>query len=167
MSYICSNKPGYKKGGVAKLDLLVAVIRRRSQSKCLKSVAAENGQLSLPHSIEFGHRRNFHSPWKGQDTAFSHLTNIQLLARLDPRKSMGPDGMHPRFIYEAKEALTKPLTKLFTKSIHKTIWIPPMKVNTFTAPYGTHTPYGMRWMYCIWISKKPSTRSHTEDFWMS
>ena len=39
------------------------------------------------------------------------------LEKLNPKKSPGPDGIHPRVLKEAAEILAKPLTLLFKKSI--------------------------------------------------
>ncbi|KFW80166.1 hypothetical protein N305_07420, partial [Manacus vitellinus] len=39
-----------------------------------------------------------------------------LLSCLDPHKSMGPDGIHPRMMRELAEELTKPLSIIYQQS---------------------------------------------------
>lgn len=57
----------------------------------------------------------------------NHLTDIEvtetmvlkLLKSLDTSKSPGPDGMHPRILYELAEHLAKPLSIIFTLSLQE------------------------------------------------
>ncbi|NXG02903.1 RTXE polymerase, partial [Sakesphorus luctuosus] len=49
-------------------------------------------------------------------TVFQETTVTDLLSQLDPHKSMGPDGIHPRVMRELAEELTKPLSIIFQQS---------------------------------------------------
>ena len=47
---------------------------------------------------------------------------LKKLQNLNPTKSQGPDGIHPRILKELSISISKPLTILFTASMHdKTI----------------------------------------------
>ncbi|KFW78873.1 hypothetical protein N305_03995, partial [Manacus vitellinus] len=43
-------------------------------------------------------------------------TVSDLLSHLDPHKSMGPEGIHPRVMRELAEELTKPLSIIYQQS---------------------------------------------------
>ncbi|KFW84157.1 hypothetical protein N305_14407, partial [Manacus vitellinus] len=55
--------------------------------------------------------KNLNSPPVIQEETVSDL-----LSRLDPHKSMGPDGIHPRVMRELAEELTKPLSIIYQQS---------------------------------------------------
>ena len=51
------------------------------------------------------------------DIVFQTDKVLKLLKALDPSKSMGPDGIHPRVLKESAEVLAEPLALIFTKSL--------------------------------------------------
>jgi hypothetical protein len=55
------------------------------------------------------------------------------LKQLNPNKSMGPDGLHPRVLREASGALSKPLTYIFNKSLEISTLPTEWKNATVTA----------------------------------
>ncbi|KAJ7406231.1 RNA-directed DNA polymerase from mobile element jockey [Willisornis vidua] len=46
----------------------------------------------------------------------SSQSTLKLLLRLDPYKSMGPDGIHSRIFKELADVITKPLSVIFEQS---------------------------------------------------
>lgn len=51
------------------------------------------------------------------DIQFTSSQVLKKLGALNPGKSAGPDGMHPKVLQEIKEAIAEPLCKIFNKSL--------------------------------------------------
>ena len=51
------------------------------------------------------------------DVNFDSEEVLKKLKNLNPSKSPGPDGLHPRVLREAADILTEPLTVIFNKSV--------------------------------------------------
>ena len=57
------------------------------------------------------------------------------LNKLNPSKSPGPDGMHPRVLKEVAEEISFPLTCIFKKSLEEGVLPDDWKVAHVTAIY--------------------------------
>ena len=55
------------------------------------------------------------------------------IKEMNPNKTTGPDEIHPKLIMECKEALIKPLTKIFNESL-KTSKVPKAWKNSVITP---------------------------------
>ena len=77
---------------------------------------------------------------EGKQPEFSYLecdvsvaTIHKLLDKINTNKSPGPDGIHPRVLYEAREMLCLPLSLLFIQSLKTGILPTDWKVANITA----------------------------------
>ena len=57
------------------------------------------------------------------DENFDKETVRKLLTSVSTSKSQGPDGLHPKLMYELADVICKPLTLIFNKSFE--IWVVP------------------------------------------
>ena len=52
-----------------------------------------------------------------EDIQFTEEEIMKKLKKLNPTKSPGPDGLHPRVLKETADVISQPLATIFTKSI--------------------------------------------------
>ena len=60
---------------------------------------------------------------------------LKRLNKLNPSKSPGPDGMHPRVLKEAAAEIVTPLTEIFNKSMEEGVLPSEWKIANVTAIY--------------------------------
>ena len=58
---------------------------------------------------------------KSSDDYFEIETVRKLLTSINTSKSQGPDGLHPKLIYELADVICEPLTMIFNKSFESGI----------------------------------------------
>ena len=66
---------------------------------------------------------------------FDEETVRKLLTSVNTSKSQGPDGLHPKLIYELADVICKPLTLIFNKSFETRIVPNEWKTRQITALY--------------------------------
>jgi hypothetical protein len=67
------------------------------------------------------------------DISFSEEEVLKKLVNLNPSKSPGPDGIHPRVLKEAAEIIAKPLEIIFNKSMKEGVLPSDWKIAHVTA----------------------------------
>ena len=70
---------------------------------------------------------------KSSDDYFEIETVRKLLTSINTSKSQGPDGLHPKLIYELADAICEPLTMIFNKSFESGIVPDEWKKGQITA----------------------------------
>ncbi|KAJ7396395.1 hypothetical protein BTVI_145453 [Pitangus sulphuratus] len=95
------------------IEVLQCVQRRaRKMVKGLEIFNSKTGSPEDSWLLELVDRdKRLNSP-----TVIKEETYSDLLCHLDPHKSMGPDGIHPRVMRELVEELTKPLSIIYQQS---------------------------------------------------
>ena len=71
--------------------------------------------------------------FKSSDEYFDKETVRKLLISTNTSKSQGPDGLHPKLIYELAEVICEPLTIIFNKSFETGVVPDEWKKGQITA----------------------------------
>lgn len=86
---------------------------------------------------------------------------MNILDRIDTSKAMGPDGVHPKVIKEARDVLCKPITMLFNKSLSSGVVPNTWKTGNITALFkkgeksdpGNYRPVSLTSVLCKLMEK--------------
>ena len=96
-------------------------------NKQFKSVFVPPDKNPLPEMLKYNIEKHIHI------MTIKPLDIEQQLKKLNPNKSVGPDGAHPWILKEAHLELAPPSANLFQKSLH-TIEIPQDWQNANSTP---------------------------------